>query len=1141
MMKYRKRSSLIIIVVLFLLTKDIKADTTGDLLKTTFAACSSTLLGSIDQISPDETTACAANTGLVLGLLLSSIGTPWYPTTLAAAGIAATGIVSNATLAANSTYVCLNTQKDGHPVPYTDTQIKTLLKQSGITNPTIEDIVDKYTKLCIQSYTTGADGGKIHWVKANSCIKIGTQTFCGFNPASNEQIVCARVSGTCPCTPNIQSGNLNDPTYKKDSSGNTTYDTKGNPQIDNQADFLAHFAQHCRVVRTISEPPWPSDYTGIIDEVCNDWTGYAKNIPALSSPVVQCLQETARNIFEKPVNNTSNNSGFVYTADQRSFIDQLTGDANIVNSIINQLTNIIGSGNKIVTDNSELRNVEDIVYNINNHSIFGTKTGPLYKTVITSENGIQYIAPVSNDVNLSNIAILNQQISDLQRLSAEIQLQINDFNSTTQFHAAQTYFETLQGSFLVFGLMMIMIWMTMLGVKIIFGADPFTNGTIQVKEIMPLIINFTIIYYFAFGSAWKDYFFNMLFNISNGFGQMFLDVGTDDSDPISSGCTFGKNYYTVNSSTTKCSYTSSQYRSNNPFPILDNNGCNIIYGGTASSTRDSNGCPIISGGQQLFGCVKGPFITKPNYQSPYKPISYQIDNKGTTCFMRVKCICNSNSLGSCNVSPSIPDCSNPNTTNPNCHYHDPSTNTCTSQPSCDGVSCDATIQNDFFGNPHLAVCPAGTTMEPGYRVSELYHMGILSTQSLSDPHVASLAPDANGLITTAAYIWDSSNGLTNAPMKNSVKVQSGSTDLATLQTLDRQIKRLTTSTLETDRTNANFKRQYPIITKQYGSTKVYRDMSYIGLFDTMDCKVSSYFSLGLKNFANSIASIATSGVSNANAASNSSGGKAAQIGILIFAMIFGVGGLGLIIAVLLLLMGLLIIGIVGKIVQSYLASIIGMVILVYLSPIIIPMKLFESKSALGSTLGEVYKGWMESLKGFVIYPPLLFMTIAIAFKLCDYILYGGTYATLAQQNMFDSSGNIQSTCWANNLSDAPLLCLIMHLKDSVSTTTTLGSSLPTIDYSKLGDIIKYLLISLLKTLVMTYMIYVFVSKIEETLSEIFGIKIKEYTNVGPFDKVDGIAGQAAELAKTYAKSLSSKRKNSAGDGDSKGNTSEPRK
>jgi type IV secretory pathway VirB6-like protein len=131
--------------------------------------------------------------------------------------------------------------------------------------------------------------------------------------------------------------------------------------------------------------------------------------------------------------------------------------------------------------------------------------------------------------------------------------------------------------------------------------------------------------------------------------------------------------------------------------------------------------------------------------------------------------------------------------------------------------------------------------------------------------------------------------------------------------------------------------------------------SYLALWDTLDCKISRYLAFG-------------PAVSVANLA------------YLIFAGIF-TEPVGIYFAMMLLLFAFFLIAAALRALHIFLASAFSIIIMVYVSPLVILMSLFERTR-------EIFKGWLTQLISFCVQPMILFAYIALFLNVMDSIMIG---------------------------------------------------------------------------------------------------------------------------------------------------------
>ena len=131
---------------------------------------------------------------------------------------------------------------------------------------------------------------------------------------------------------------------------------------------------------------------------------------------------------------------------------------------------------------------------------------------------------------------------------------------------------------------------------------------------------------------------------------------------------------------------------------------------------------------------------------------------------------------------------------------------------------------------------------------------------------------------------------------------------------------------------------------------------YLMVWDTLDCKIMQYL-----NYR--------------------PGFSASTIFFLIIAAFF-TGGIGLIMALSVLIMAVCLIMAVIRAMHIFISSAIAIVIYVFISPIIIPLVLFEKTKS-------IFDSWLMQLMSFTLSPIVLFAYLAIFISLSEEIMYSG--------------------------------------------------------------------------------------------------------------------------------------------------------
>ncbi len=211
--------------------------------------------------------------------------------------------------------VCYSGDGEGSPLPYTDKQIARLLVLSN-EKVSVSNIVDKYDKLCLH--------------------KVGTKNYAFYKEGDIHDniyvhhadgyayVMCASVFSACPCIYNVGRGVLTEPEYKRDDNGVIQLDENGHLAFINDEEkrkYEDRYAKHCRIIRYKDLYEQQDDIASIFDEACFDLRGYSKRGATITAGIVQCFENTARNIFEKPIlsikqtSTTNQKATQQYTAD----------------------------------------------------------------------------------------------------------------------------------------------------------------------------------------------------------------------------------------------------------------------------------------------------------------------------------------------------------------------------------------------------------------------------------------------------------------------------------------------------------------------------------------------------------------------------------------------------------------------------------------------------------------------------------------------------------------------------------------------------------------------------------------------------------------------------------------------------------
>lgn len=140
---------------------------------------------------------------------------------------------------------------------------------------------------------------------------------------------------------------------------------------------------------------------------------------------------------------------------------------------------------------------------------------------------------------------------------------------------------------------------------------------------------------------------------------------------------------------------------------------------------------------------------------------------------------------------------------------------------------------------------------------------------------------------------------------------------------------------------------------------VIRDMRSMYLWDSIDCRISRYLGIGLNNRSP----------------------EAPQFLLVAIGMLASFNPIGWIIFALSVVFIIFVILIIIRTVQIYIISFVSIVLLIYVSPLIFPLMLFEhTKSS--------FDRWFKQVLGYMLQPIILFGFLAFMFAVFDNIIWG---------------------------------------------------------------------------------------------------------------------------------------------------------
>jgi type IV secretion system protein VirB6 len=153
------------------------------------------------------------------------------------------------------------------------------------------------------------------------------------------------------------------------------------------------------------------------------------------------------------------------------------------------------------------------------------------------------------------------------------------------------------------------------------------------------------------------------------------------------------------------------------------------------------------------------------------------------------------------------------------------------------------------------------------------------------------------------------------------------------------------------------------------------EYSYLALWDSLDCRVGYY--LGFYSIFNP----------NANAIYG--------ILSLIFPLIFALKFLAV---AFMICLGIFILSIVVYFVHVYILALLGLTIMVYLSPIFVPFALFEKTKGF-------FEGWKNLLISYTVQPTVITAFLAVMLAVFDQIIFGTCFTTPGDVTQTSLNGN----------------------------------------------------------------------------------------------------------------------------------------
>ena len=245
---------------------------------------------------------------------------------------------------------------------------------------------------------------------------------------------------------------------------------------------------------------------------------------------------------------------------------------------------------------------------------------------------------------------------------------------------------------------------------------------------------------------------------------------------------------------------------------------------------------------------------------------------------------------------------------------------------------------------------------------------------------------------------------------------------------------------------------------------------YLAIFDTIDCKMARYLGFGPE-------------VSTANIA------KLILAGYI-------TGTIGIYFSMALLFFGLMMIAIAIRMLHIFLSSALAIIIMVYVSPLVIPLVLFKKTEG-------IFKGWVKQIISFSLQPMILFAYIAILVSIMDQTLIGSaTFYGITPFRTISCADYCKNTATESIVTNSPNCdrvneILVQPKVDSIACMVSnnyfsdwpgldiIGISLPfIIDFFVSHPREKIL--TLAKAFLVMYFLWKFMDEIPEITSELLG-------------------------------------------------------
>ncbi|MBL6664470.1 MAG: type IV secretion system protein [Rickettsiales bacterium] len=271
---------------------------------------------------------------------------------------------------------------------------------------------------------------------------------------------------------------------------------------------------------------------------------------------------------------------------------------------------------------------------------------------------------------------------------------------------------------------------------------------------------------------------------------------------------------------------------------------------------------------------------------------------------------------------------------------------------------------------------------------------------------------------------------------------------------------------------------------------------YLAMFDTLDCKLARYLGFGPEVSAANIAKLVLAG--------------------------YFVGPVGIYFSLCLLILGFFMLALTIRALHIFLSASFAIILMVVISPIIIPTVLFEKTN-------NIFKGWIKNLIAFTLQPMILFAYVAIFITVMDSTMVGSAVFTgtapnkkisCAKNCYFKDTGLISvkndgvtsSDCIQQNeefidpMNDSILCLLNIDSFGSWPGLEWLGLSIPIIENIFDGNV-KQKILTLIKGALIMILLYGFMDEISGIAAQIIGGASLPSSKSDPMAMFSKVAGK----------------------------------